>query len=177
MSTSNMIKFNTEYVKEIMADAKLTLTKLSNSIGMADSYMSNAMNRGTISKYALLLISKMYDADYEKLIDTSKPNALKTDTLDSNLYAVLMGLGSRVAKLEDTIAKMQESKNQFDSLSTNEKIILLLKQMTMYGGCDEQDFIDKSKEYGFTAEQRQFAINFLKCRIDSKGKSRWIIRK
>ena len=177
MSTNNMLKFNTEYMKQIIEDSKLTLAKFSQSIGMADSYMSNAMNRGTISKYALLLISKMYDADYEKLIDTSKPNITKTDTLDANLYAVLMDLGNRVTMLEDTIAKMKESKNQFDSLTANEKIILLLKQMTMYGGCDEQDFIDKSKEYGFTAEQRQFAINYLKCRIDSKGKSRWIIRK
>lgn len=173
MSTNNMIKFNTEYMKQIIEDSKLTLSKFSQSIGMAESFMSNSINRGTISKYALLLISKMYDADYDKLTTTTK----EPDTLDSNLYDVLIGLGSRVAKLEDAISKMNESKNQFDSLSSNEKIILLLKQMTMYGGCDEQDFIDKSKEYGFTAEQRQFAINFLKCRIDSKGKSRWIIRK
>lgn len=168
-----MIKFNIPYLEQIIDKSKLTYSEFSKSIGMASSYISNAIGREHMSKSALLLITKIYDADYDKLTTTTK----EPDTLDSNLYDVLIGLGSRVAKLEDAISKMNESKNQFDSLSSNEKIILLLKQMTMYGGCDEQDFIDKSKEYGFTAEQRQFAINFLKCRIDSKGKSRWIIRK
>lgn len=148
-------------IDRVMKETGKYGTQLSREMGMNDGFISETKIRGVMSQPMIKLFCSMYGVREDELVinsekeDSEKPK--ESSSFDRYVLDCLSKISERVAVLE----KAFEQKHI--SLSENENCVLLLQQMTKYGGCEEKKFRDKAQTYGFTKESMEFAIKHLNC--------------
>lgn len=82
----------------------------------------------------------------------------------------------QIDKLKAEIENLKNKSSNIN-LSDNEKAVLLLKQMTVYGSCEFKDYQSKALSYGINQQQQEFAIKYLNCIVVNTNNVKWIKRK
>lgn len=155
------VKINVSVIDRVLRDTGKYGTQISREMGMNDGFISDVKIRGVMSQPMIKLFCSMYKVSEEELVASSEKEdsekSKESNTFDIYLLDCISKISERVAILE----KAFEQKHI--SLSENENCVLLLQQMTKYGGCEEKRFRDKAQTYGFTKESMEFAIKYLNC--------------
>lgn len=161
---------NFDYLYSIAKSKNKTLIEISQEIGMEKSYISDRKRQGTMYDAHIRLICALYGADYKEL--TTIPATPNTPvTTDVSIGFILESL----QKLSERVSTLESSKQV--SVSDKEEIVLLLRQMTKFGQCEEAHFKAKAKSYGFSSELVQFAIENQNCKREVTAGKVWLIRK
>ena len=202
-----VIPFNVEYLESSIKKLAMTKEDFGRSIGRGSSYISGIMKQGYCKKELLKVICTMYNLDFDTLTtvpqtediakaeDTTKVE--KSDNTDNIAINLFKNCNDRIDGLVNNIVGLQfdskvfyeqidklkaeienlKNKSSNINLSDNEKAVLLLKQMTMYGSCEFKDYQSKALSYGINQQQQEFAIKYLNCIVVNTNNVKWIKRK
>lgn len=164
---------NFDYLYSIAKSKNKTIIELSQEIGMEKSYISDRKRQGTMYDAHIRLICALYGADYKEL--TTIPNTSTTSTTPATTDTTIGFILKSLQGLSERVSALESSKQV--SVSDKEEIVLLLRQMTKFGQCEEAHFKAKAKSYGFSTELVQFAIENQNCKRDVTAGKVWLIRK
>jgi transcriptional regulator with XRE-family HTH domain len=166
------VKFNSDYLNEIIKANNTSANQLSMDLGMNHSYLSHSKKKGEIREAHARIICQLFNADYDKLICKEVEKEKASDDLTKYMLESIASLKERIAVLEKTIINKADIQ-----ISQNEKAITLLKQMLMYGACEEEDFKNKASSYGIEQGSIEFAIKYLGCKKEIKARKMWLMKK
>lgn len=172
-----MVTVNFDKLYEVFKTRRIKLSEVSLRIGHSDNYLSQRKSKynNTIPEVMLKLICDLYGLDEDEFIVSPQIN--NCDKTMGGIEISEEWATKLFSKLDKIIELLEVRERQNIMLTVQEDIVLLLQQMLRHGSCIEEQFKQKAKQSGYSAELCTYAIDFLECKRDVVNGKVWLKKK
>lgn len=175
MAVKQMVQVDAKKVRAALNEKGIPLTKASYAAGYkAKNSLATCLSRGEIPEINFRLLCLTYGLDPETL--KAAPPTSEADAPEDKPVTGNTGIETQLARIADALEAIVTTPDfaEKPTLTKIERCVLLLKQMTCYGGCQRADFEAKALEYGMSPEMQDMAIRMTKLKPTTKNGADWL---
>lgn len=178
MAVKPMVKINAQKVKAALAEKGITQAKASYAAGYkTKNSLGTCLSRGEIPELNFRLLCLTYGLDPEEL--KTAPLTPEEPVPEGKTVTGNTGIEAQLARIADALEAIATTPNapnagEAPTLTKIERCVLLLKQMTCYGGCPHKDFEAKALEYGMPSEMQDMAIRMTAIKRTTRNGCDWL---